>query len=718
MSEEKFRLILESFDASQRERLLAALARLSRRPEEKVACYLEDLPRELGKGLSREAVEHLSEALTREGAQVRVVAEADSGGTATRAASPPAGGTGSGAPAAPLQGTVGPPPSSPTEPPPSLGLVRRLSWAFRLAWTSKKTIIGVWLIWLAGVLLLGALMAVVGPAVVPDPLASSAERFRQVLAAVTSPGIVAAFVVQSLASFLIGAWQQAGLLRLPAAWFEAGGRPALGPLARQAWRRTPDFAATLALIGLMPALALLPLLGMLDPADGMSPAVALLMAVLWVALLVVMLGLSFAVAAAANEPLGPLEALQRGWRLSAGLKLRLFGNLLVFLIVVVAGMVVLQLGIAALMAGLGVLGGPALALGGVAAFIAYALAVLVIASAGTFLVALFYLEARVRKEGWAPPWRVAPHPDWPLGEEEDNGAERSAGTAWRSFALVNGVALAGVATAAALLLPPWLERLETLISVQQTRMQQVPEGEAPGRVGKPGARVPVHSRGSGLWTDAFFDDVNDPKLWIKLIDEGLEEAPPGEVRIRIHAVEDAAGRNLYNASSDFETEFFEKLQWMDNVQGEGMVAIRTVHLLPGTTESDIAVVRGELIRVRPGSDVVERQGFSVRPGQPARLSEAVENPEVVSMRGTFSAREADAMTEEDLNDAAYEAYMAGRYQDAIAFLDRSLAMNPQNSWAYYIRGWSYWKLGEKDPAYEDVAVACDLGYQDACKLRR
>ncbi len=54
----------------------------------------------------------------------------------------------------------------------------------------------------------------------------------------------------------------------------------------------------------------------------------------------------------------------------------------------------------------------------------------------------------------------------------------------------------------------------------------------------------------------------------------------------------------------------------------------------------------------------------------------------------------------------------------LKYLDRSLALRPDNAWAYYNRGRVHFQLGREEKAFQDAEAACRLGFEDACTILR
>jgi len=70
----------------------------------------------------------------------------------------------------------------------------------------------------------------------------------------------------------------------------------------------------------------------------------------------------------------------------------------------------------------------------------------------------------------------------------------------------------------------------------------------------------------------------------------------------------------------------------------------------------------------------------------------------------------------DSRRVAWDSFQAGHYGRAVEQASRLIEASPNDGWAWYLRGWSYWKLGRRGEAEHDVARACDLGFKDGCKL--
>ncbi|MBI3185660.1 MAG: tetratricopeptide repeat protein [Myxococcales bacterium] len=120
------------------------------------------------------------------------------------------------------------------------------------------------------------------------------------------------------------------------------------------------------------------------------------------------------------------------------------------------------------------------------------------------------------------------------------------------------------------------------------------------------------------------------------------------------------------------------------------------------------------------------------------LSRAIEldagNAEAHYWRGVVRARLGDkAAAVEDFQRAVelhrdyaeaydYLGYLlidAGRLDEAIANLDRLIALRPeyQKGRAYYLRGGAHFRKGNLASALADAAKACELGSDEACRVR-
>ena len=417
--------------------------------------------------------------------------------------------------------------------------------------------------------------------------------------------------------------------------------------------------------------------------------------------------LALSLPAAAMEDIGPMEAIRRGWSLGRKRRLALLGNAVGFVIVLALLSVLISLTIGLLAAGLG------LASREIAGIVTSALAVLAYfslavlgGSAASFLPAFLYFEARMQTDGWTPPWRVAPHPDWPTATGTDEQAFSRRGVAWRDFLLVNLAAL-GLLAALAWLAP------------KPEPGAAAPSSSIPGNHGIKGIMQPAkpnrdetageHPGGPfTLHMGAFFKSDQDPSFWL---DVETSARPSGEASLRILSVTDEQGRDIHAADNTFERNpFFATLRWSRAPDGNGVVAHRTVHLLPGAGQSDIALIRGELVLAG------QRLPFTLRPDARARL---IPPGAKAGKRQTNAGlgEQIEEMDEGELNQKAYAAYQNKDYDRAIAYLTRALEINPNSGWAWYTRSWAYWETGRKKQAYADMDRACSLHYRDACSLK-
>lgn len=733
MSEEpRYRVVLESFDAGRELELVVLLSKLSGKPFDQIRPHLGNLPWKLASSMPESKARKLASQLEKEGAVVRLEqVEGQSGGSGAAGRQPPAAGGGGFRPPAPL------------------GLGRRLRWALRIAFGTKLTQIGLILITglasligsLATGLLTGGAMLSVMPAMgeggtPPDPAA--------MLQAMTSPGFLAAIAIQLVVMMLIWGLYQAALLRLAPEYFRQGGRPPFGRLLRGAFARVPDLLSTAAIVFL--PLAALPLLALMFVDPDAPERTALAVGGGFLVSMVLTFALFLVMPVAANEPVGPVRALVRGWRLASGYRWRFLGHVIVLLLLMLGVMMLATLGVGAVASLAAQVDLVLAAIVGPLAYFAEVLLLLFMATAFPVLATLFYLEARARHEGACFDWREVPADDWPTCDVGDEPPGRGI-RAWGELLLVNGAILGLIYLATPLV----EQRLGELAVQFQALMPDQPASSKAGQ-GRheqstvvPGLDVEQGS-GTGARTltlptgprfgdgtlsirrDLFFSDEKDPRLWVRLRADGLfpgmkPGAIPGKaVQVRIREARARNGRNLYNAASRFERNtFFHELQWMHD--GKSLTALRTVHLLPGVKQADdIVLIKGEL--VMEGSDIGRMTvPFALRDDQPVRFELEAGRIRPAGDRPPGSGQMSEAKTRsaplpKDPNEAAYALYQQGRYRESIRMLDRIIADDPKNSWAWYTRAWAYWKLGDRDKAYADVAMACDLGYEEACSLKR
>ncbi|RMG48422.1 MAG: tetratricopeptide repeat protein [Acidobacteria bacterium] len=498
------------------------------------------------------------------------------------------------------------------------------------------------------------------------------------------------------------------LLRIPSRWLETGRTK--GAL-REAMRRTPDLAAATLLLG-----AVL----------GAGPAVALWAGPPWAAAAVPLVALSALAAlgflllgpVVVHEEVGPIAGLLRAWRLLSGRRLRLLGELAwTGLGVAIASVVLL-----AAAAGLGRYAGAAAGAvaAGLAALVAAAIG-LYGAFASSFLVDAVYFEARIERDRWAPSWTRVPDPSWPTSRAHRRAAPRGRLERW------GGAWLTGAAIALPLTLgwsPPGglAARLaEAASAITPSGAVPLAQPLAPAPDAEEAARgAPARQRAESFpWLvhcePAPATAGEGPRLRLEARVR-LEPAPrPGEpspVWLDVEHVYDNEGGELYAASHPFEAERNRRAR-LEPLPDEGpgvFRAWRFVHLRAGAEPGSAARVYGA-IRWSSPEGPGRRAPFAIVPGAIVSVT-----PEAGGSSPTLA--EAFPDDPDRLARLAYERYGAGRYDEAIALLDRLVAIEPDNAWAFYTRGWAYWKLGERSPAWRDVKRACELGYEDACRLAR
>ena len=592
MDEDRYRIIITSLEGAQRQELAAELAQLAGKTPEHMLSRMERLPWLLGRRLPKAHAERLRELVTRHGGQARMQPEAASPRSAKTPESPPR--------------------RPPRDSIPSLGFRQRTLWCFRMAMKNKGLLLGVWLLMalILGVSMTGMMLLFAGA--LAGGLAGLAANMNQpgqwwamlaspaFQALLTSPLLMGALIFPVVMTLALG-WQQAALLLTPASWFAAGSAPGFRKLARDAWLRAPDVASTFALVSLLPMLAANAgtALARLLPAGGW--AVGTMTAILALFLFV---ALALSLPAAAMEDIGPMEAIRRGWSLGRNRRLALLGNAVGFVIVLALLAILISLTIGLLAAGLG------LASREIAGIVTSALAVLLYfslavlgGSAASFLPAFLYFEARMQTDGWVPPWRVAPHPDWPTATGANEQTLSRRGAAWRDFLLVNLATLGPLATLA------WLAPMPKLgAALPSSNVAGVMQPARPN----PDRTAGEHPGGPfTLHMGAFFKSDQDPSFWL---DVETSARPSGEVSLRILSITDEQGRDIHAADNTFERNpFFSTLRWSRAPDGNGVVAHRTVHLLPGVGQSDIALIRGELVLAG------QRLPFTLRPDARARL---------------------------------------------------------------------------------------------------
>ncbi len=808
----KIRITIESIEPGREDAVLSQLSRLTGKAAGELRGRLAELPLQLGRGVEEARAEKIRQALTAAGARVRLeTVEEPARDAAPQApsSSPMAPTTGGHPP--PAEPPETPPPVAPTIPrvaepvpeeelPQGLNFITRLGWCLQFTFRAGWTIAGIILLTLlANLLLMGVAQLGTGGLLLLSPQELPQDPAALLGQFLTSPALIVSIVLGSIASFLVMIWGQTALLRLPAAWLEEGRVPPFGHLARQALSRTPDVATALGLVLLIPLLLLLVPVAWLQLGGEMASATfALLLVAVVVASIFFMIALSLTGAVAANEEIGPWEAVRRAWELARGYRLAIVGNILFVMLALLVLYVLLQF------AGflLGLLA--ALIFAPLAAVILPLTLLLMLLlqvlsmALFHFLLTLFYLEARVVKEGWRPPWKETLRQDWPRSDAAPPHLGGRGVKAW--LELLGLTVLAGALLAALLLwtgssLESWVRVTTQDLSLQ---MQQ-------GQGGALQDDVQGNDLTIALSVDTFFTrNRRDPSLWLGVRLNGLKPEWPAELhprglaRIVIEGVRDAQGGELYNRGSGLEQGIFTRVDLQPGNRPGELRGIRTVHLLPGTREEQVERILGRvelslptgtstltLVPEQEGETLSSDQGLTFRvqqfKGDEVRLavldgdpeerllgvlgvtgdghliapvsrasskgrnhwlsygfSAAVKelrlylsgprqklslpfslSPDAEVQLGTGGTGQSAAGTDTaGLSGRAHKLFSEGRYEESIRLLDQVIAAEPDNGWAWYTRGWARWKLGQTEQAYEDVARACDLGYEDGCKLRR
>ena len=562
-----YKAYLTAYDPARKARLIDLLSRHGRHDPARVEAMLDHLPARLASHLDLVHAEKLRHHLEAMGAQVQILMEDGQEFILPREKTSET----TSADAVPEL--------------PRLGLATRLRVLFALTFGSLGVQLGLLLFYLLAVVLLalpsvllsGGLVTPTSPLPLWDALAH-----RPLLAVLA--------LLQGVGMMLALAWWQTALLRLPAYYFGEGRWPRVRALAWEALVRTPDVAAANALAMSVPLLWCALVATFAVTLGGQGPlwwgGVAVLAGVGFVAL-----GLLFALvpAVAANEELGPLESIVRGWRLSRGYRLRILGNLL---------LLVLLLGLMAflgelLFAGLGwglaqitpwaLLALPALGLILMLAFQSIAMSLI------QGLITLFYLESRVRGEDWRPAWLVPLYPEWPNGE--DPLTERPLGRGWRTW---RDLGLSLVAAALVMALFTW--------ALGRAALSRLPAA-TPTPANTPSAlsrqRPPPGTKGleARISTGTFFAGET-PKFWLRVRLEGIHGLPPQLVpgdlaRLTVDSVQAADGREFYDPDSPFEKPFFTQVHLY--LEDGAYTGTRTVHLRPGATANQIARIRAHML---------------------------------------------------------------------------------------------------------------------------
>jgi len=599
---DKTKVYLTGFNEGRAEELLNRLARISGKPVEALSARLTSLPVLLVSGLSEQDAERLRHYLEEAGATMCLQSMAEIS-QPVKGMEPPE--------ALPENRPHLPRASSPermasisTSRPVPLGFWRRLKWTLRIAWRSFWNLIllnFIYLLFVSGSVFIASMFAGVDVGM----LGKEANSLSGMAHLLNSPGVAVVMLANLIIVSLAATWLQAAFLQLPLRFMEKGGRPPVRTLISGAFHRMPDFLGATALSLLIAILIqmalLLPLVIFFSSASWFMPALAITMTL---TIIVIIPILSLVPVVAANEPVSPWEALQRGIALSRGRRMSIIWNLLLLVVLVGLAMMAGQMLVGLMSAGLAWISPMAM-------FAVFPLEIILVVFAQIMMMMLFngflsffYVEARVIGEAWKPAWAEAPHESWPLGDDAEFEllAERS----WRGW---RDMILTLLLTAGLLGLGSYL--LGDQVSSLFQRMAALRQGGI-SQIGETG--ISVKGPAIQLKAKTFFGG-DKPSFWIMTTLRGIPGFPSGLsskglVRILIDSIQSGDGRELYDAHSSFETKPFTSVRLNSAGTGE-LNGMRSVQVIAGTKEGDIATVRGRLrLRIPTGiGDVVlDRSG--------------------------------------------------------------------------------------------------------------
>ncbi len=404
---DRMAVYLDGYASETEQELINTLSRASRTDTETLKRLLQSGPVRLADSADTAAAERLRRYLAPYGAKLRFETE-----TETAEAPPPPGVPRS------LAGESGGP-----EPRP-LNFRRRLGWAFGIVRRNLVTLLALTgLVLLSGLIVPAAMMLGFGLQVAT--LFSGAAAGLPLMALAGSPlallGTFGGMLLFILAVFSL----YTAIIQVPAFSMANGDRARVGEVLKSGLARTPDFITAIGIAALVP----LPL-QVIAGASGYLLSGSMLNTAVQVSVVVglawISLSLALVAPVVALERLAPVPAIRRAWRLMQGLRLRLFGNSLLLMLVVLGGTLLASAPMLLLKGGSSA-GMPLL---GLLITLGVTLLTLAFMFAGLFFVVNFYFEARVLKEGWQPPWVEAPDDSWPLSTEVP---EPPGGRGWRAW---------------------------------------------------------------------------------------------------------------------------------------------------------------------------------------------------------------------------------------------------------------------------------------------
>lgn len=581
--EERISVYLDGYPVEKEEEILERLARVSRKDAEVIKRLLQSGPVRLAKQVDEATADRFRKFLEPCGARLRFDSGADEDGKGTDDAPPP--------PESPAAATG----SGGITPPQPLGFRRRLGWALAMVRRNVLTLVAIGILAFLSLLIVPAAMTL-GFGLQFASVFGEAAMGLPLMALMGSPMALIGILGGFLLFFVVTFWLYNATVQIPAFTMANAQRAPVGRVLKTGFARTPEFITALGIAMLLPiplqiasgASAVL----LADSTLGLGVQLLILFALVWLSL-----SLAFVGPVAALERVGPLTAVRRSWQLARGLRLRLFGNGLLLVLLSVIAVLLVASPVLLLRGDSGALSPPL----GLALAVVMALLMLVIIGTTLFFLVNFYFEARVLNEGWKPAWIEAPEASWSLSPETP---EPPGSRGWRAWGELVLFSMAGIVLLAAIVwaVPArWMSPLPNNgPGIESPPARPTPQSggvisPAPGPVDT----AVAETGGSRLEAEftTVFDQSDSRMLWVELeLTKGEMELPDGievPVQVVIESVYGHGGEEYYDRDSRLETPFFQKVSLKPDHRGR-MAGIRSVNLLPETTEAQIAGVRGHL----------------------------------------------------------------------------------------------------------------------------
>ncbi len=580
-------LILTEFDLDRKDELTDRLAALTGKSHDQINAALASLPLRLASNIDPARAERLRDFLAEVGAHIDL----------TRSPG------------------IDRPADNDLMPRMSFGQKLGLGWRMFRQYGLRMTGFG----FLAGLFALALLtaggfalaMASGGISLMPLMMLVSAGRngppdMALIQSVLNSSGALVAFAVVAFAVMALWShWIQLILVRLPYDHFRHGGKASIWRAAKTTLPYTINavIAISVLVLAQLAFMAAGAFLAQQGKAAALSPvmlqgvSMAFMAVYLFISVILMLYGPAIAV-----EGLGAMAALKRAWRLSKGRRLRLFGGMLLTLLLVMLAVVaaVSAMVVAIQAAGLSgrqmISGFDPVALAIVMGFIlALSIVWVFMAIMVSSVLDAYYFESRVLGDQWKPAWRSSPVDGWPMRPKGEDAMRPASKFNWITalllLALTAGGGFYGTKVAGEKLAAGAMQdfsRVKGLADSAKSDMRGANPIEEQKKQQKStrlaASDAPNQYLGGPISLDFsrghFFKDKS-PYVWVILKADGLPEG--SVVKVKTVRVADVSGSDVSDHDSPFMNDMPVPMNWKKGVAD----GIHTAYLKAGVKESDL-----------------------------------------------------------------------------------------------------------------------------------